>query len=273
MAIITFSRQVAAHGDEIGAEVAKILGFKFIKRTDIEKRIIELGFPEDKMPKYDERKPSFINSMKKDRDIYINLTQYAMLEAASSDNAVFIGRGAFALFKNVKNAFSVRLVADDETRIKRLMDEFNWKENQARSRINESDTNRDGFHKNFYNVDVDEPTNFDMVLNTSLMSDQDCVKLISEYKKIKIEKKIDKEGNLQIQDMFKAQSIINKLMFEYKLKIEFMHAEIHNNVFTLYGVSDSPVVVEQALKIIKTELPVYEIKSSVSIVQDFKTYQ
>ena len=57
MAIITVSRQVAAHGDEVAAELAKILNYKFVTRKDIEKRIVELGFPEEKMLKYDELPP------------------------------------------------------------------------------------------------------------------------------------------------------------------------------------------------------------------------
>ncbi len=46
MAIITLARQVAALGDEVGETLAQKMNYKFIKRTDIEKRIVELGFPE-----------------------------------------------------------------------------------------------------------------------------------------------------------------------------------------------------------------------------------
>ena len=45
MAVIAISRQVAALGDEISTELAKKLGYKFINRTDLEKRIVDLGFP------------------------------------------------------------------------------------------------------------------------------------------------------------------------------------------------------------------------------------
>ena len=44
MAIITISRQVATLGDEIAAAAAKELGYSFITRKKIEKRIVELGF-------------------------------------------------------------------------------------------------------------------------------------------------------------------------------------------------------------------------------------
>ena len=81
MAVITISRQVAALGDEVAGELAKRLGYKFITRKEIEKRIVELGFPENKMPKFDERKPGFFASLTKDRDEYLNYAQYATLSA------------------------------------------------------------------------------------------------------------------------------------------------------------------------------------------------
>ena len=151
MAVITISRQVAALGDEVAGELAKRLGYKFITRKEIEKRIVELGFPENKMPKFDERKPGFFASLTKDRDEYLNYAQYAILEAAEQKNVVIIGRGAFAVLQNVPNNISIRLIADEETRINRLRNEFNWDEKQALQRIQESDANRSGFHSSFYN--------------------------------------------------------------------------------------------------------------------------
>lgn len=59
MAIIAISRQVAALGDEISTELAKKLGYKFINRNELEKRIVDLGFPAEKLKKYDEKKPGF----------------------------------------------------------------------------------------------------------------------------------------------------------------------------------------------------------------------
>ena len=40
MAIISFSRQVAAWGDEVAASLAEKLNYRFVKRTDIEKQIV-----------------------------------------------------------------------------------------------------------------------------------------------------------------------------------------------------------------------------------------
>ena len=273
MAIITLSRQVAAHGDEIAQTLAKKLNYKFIKRTDIEERIIDLGFPKDKMPKYDERKPGFFASLAKDRDAYINLTQYALLEAAAKKNVIVIGRGAFAVLKNAPNEIAVRFISDEKTRMQRLMKEFNWDEKHAKQRITESDLNRDGFHKNFYNVEVSNPENYDMVLNTSIMSDELCAKVISDYVSAKVTPEIEKKGDVYISKMLKAQEIVNKLIFEEKINIEFMHADIEDDTFVLYGVTDSAGIIEQALSKIKQEMPDLKVRSSVSVVHDFKAFQ
>ena len=84
MAIIAISRQVAALGDEISASLAQKTGYRFINRQEIEKRIVDLGFPEDKLKKYDEKKPGFFASLVKDRDEYLNYLQTAVLEAAEN---------------------------------------------------------------------------------------------------------------------------------------------------------------------------------------------
>ena len=273
MAVITLSRQVAAHGDEVAEILAKKLNYKFITRKEIEERIIELGFPKSKMLRYDERKPGFFASLVKDRDEYLYYVQLAILEAAEEKNVIIIGRGAFAVLQKVPNNISVRLVADEATRIKRLEDEFKWTKKQALQRMQESDSNRAGYHSNFYNVDVQDDTLFHAVINTGLVSEEGAADLIARLVEESVTVEQESKGNKVIEDMLKAQKIINKLYFEYKLNIDFMHATIEDKTVILHGVSDSPAVVEQALRIIKNEMPNYEAKSAISIVHDFKTYQ
>lgn len=273
MAVITLSRQVAAHGDEVAEILAKKINYKFFTRKEIERKIIELGFPESKMPKYDERKPSFFASLAKNRDEYLYYAQLAILEAAAQENVIIIGRGAFAVLQGIPNNVSIRLVADERTRVSRLMKEFNWNEKQALQRIQESDDNRAGFHLNFYNVNVTDNSMFDAVLNTGTLSLENTAEIIAQIVEKTITSADELKGTKQIQEMLKAQRIINKLYFEYKINIDFMHASIEDKTVILHGVSDSPAIVEQALRTIKHEMPDYDVKSMVSIVHDFKTYQ
>ena len=101
MAVITISRQVAALGDEIATATANKLGYTFVDRKQIERRIVELGFPQEKLAKYDERRPGFFASLAKDRDEYLNYLQLAVLEAASKGDCILIGRGSFIILEEL----------------------------------------------------------------------------------------------------------------------------------------------------------------------------
>ncbi len=273
MAIITISRQVAALGDEIADAEAKKLGYTFVNRKQIEKRIVELGFPAEKLNRYDERKPGFFASLAKDRDEYLNYLQYAVLEAASGGNCILIGRGAFIILEGVQNLVSFRFVSDDDVRLLRLKNEFNWHDKQAQARITESDNNRRGFHKSFFNLENEDPQHFLLTLNTSKLSLEESVRIIETVVKGYITPQKETEGTKRVQELFKGQSLVNHLLFDYHLNINFLRASVENQVVTLHGVSDSQGIAERAVQAAAKILPSCEIKNAISVVQDFKSYQ
>jgi cytidylate kinase len=272
MAIITISRQVAALGDEIATALAKELGYTFIDRKMIERRLLELGFPEDKLKKYDEKKPGFFASLAKDRDEYLDYLQTAVLESALTNNCILIGRGAFAILEDIPNRIAVRFVAKDSDRISRLMREFDWDEKQAQARIDESDANRFGFHKSFFNLVHDDPAFFHMVLNTGLVDIITGVNVLAGLVKNLVTPEKEAAGKIKIENMLKAQRLVNRLIFEYRLNINFLHAVIHDKTLILQGVADSAALSEKAVAIASTLLEDYSIESAISVVQDFKAY-
>ena len=69
----------------------------------------------DKLKKYDERKPGFFASLVKDRDEYLDYLQTAVLDAASEGDCILIGRGSFAILEDLPNLVSFpRLFHDSE---------------------------------------------------------------------------------------------------------------------------------------------------------------
>ena len=271
MAVITISRQVAALGDEIAAATAKKLNYRFINRMEIEKRITDLGFPAENLKKYDERKPGFFASLAKNRDEYLDYLQTAVLEAASEGDCILIGRGAFIILDQLPNLIALRFVAKDSIRVERLMKEFSWDEKQARQRITESDTNRLGFHKSFFNLENEEPSHFHVVMNTGFLISKFASDIITGwFNYITTDKRSCRKEKLE--ELLKAQRLVDTLIFEYKLNINFLRAVINGKTVVLQGVADSTALVEKAVAISAKILPDYKIESAVSIVQDFKAY-
>lgn len=272
MAVITISRQVAALGDEISSALAKKLNYTFVDRKMIEKRLIELGFSADKLKKYDERKPGFLASLAKDRDEYFNYLQTAIFEAAAQDNCVLIGRGSFIILEELQHRFSVRLVASVPVRLSRLVKEFNWSEKQAQQRIAESDANRLGFHKSFFNLANEDPACFHMTLNTGFADIDAIVDSIASLSQKVITPECEALGKKKIVDLLAAQRLVNKLVFEYKLPVSFLRAVINDDVLSLQGVADSAAIAEQVVVVASKLMPDKKVESCISIVQDFKSY-
>jgi cytidylate kinase len=272
MAIVTISRQVAAFGDEIATALSKEMGYKFIDRKMIEKRLLELGFPAEKLKKYDERKPGFFASLAKDRDEYLDYLQTAVLEAARDGDCILIGRGAFVILDSLPNRIAVRFVAENSERLSRLMREFDWDEKQAQARIDESDSNRFGFHKSFFNLVNEDPAFFHLVVNTASVDIVTAVTLISTLIRRLVTPEKEAEGKAKVARLLTAQRLVNRLIFEHKLNINFLTASIKETSIILQGVADSAALAERAVALASSMMPEYEVESAISVVQDFKSY-
>ena len=272
MAVLTISRQVAAFGDEIAAATAERIGYRFVTRTDIERRIVELGFPAEKLRKYDERKPGFFASLTKDRDEYLDYVQTAILETAADGNVILIGRGSFIILEDLPNHLAFRFIAPDDIRLERLKREFSWSDKQALKRIQESDANRLGFHKSFFNYGCTNPALFHLVINTGMLDVGSAATMIAETVKATMTPEKEAAGQKRVEELLIGQRIVNMLVFDYHLGISFLRAGIKDKKVTLQGVADSTAVVDRAMAIAASELPGYTVESAVSVVQDFKAY-
>lgn len=272
MAVITISRQVAALGDEIAAAAAKKLGYVFIDRGQIEQKIINSGFPKEKLPKYDERKPGFFSSLAKDCDEYLYYLRLAVLEAASQNNCILIGRGSFAILNEIPNKISFRFVSDNAVRQQRLQKEFNWTEKQAQNRIAESDANRAGFHKCFFNVENDSSVLYDAVLNTGTLTIDEAVSIIEVLVKTRMNQKIENKGEEKLKNLLEGQRLVNRLIFDFHSEVKFLQADVENGKIILKGVADSHVIADKTVNAAAKILPTYMVESGITIVQDFKTY-
>lgn len=269
MAIITISRKIASFGDETAAALAKLLGYTFVTRKMIEEKLRERGIPEDALKKYDEKKPTFWASLSRERDMYMDVLRETVFDEAQHDNRIFIGRGGFAILAGIPGCYSARLVATDCERLKRLEKEFSWNEDQARQRMNESDQNRDGFHKCFFNVEIENPAIYNIVLTTDMISAETAAEII----KAAFEKTITPELASQTQNAIKAkllgQRIVNAIAFEHKLPIYFLDAQVTDAEIILHGISESAQHTEKAIETAKAMSDGLPIKSQITFVSSY----
>lgn len=275
MPVIAISRQIASYGDEIAKELSKQFGYTFFDRKMLEADLLSRGITEKNLHKYDERKPGFIDSLARERDEYFDLLREAIYERAKAGNCIFIGRGAHAILKDVPSCYSVRLVAHEDVRIKRLMNEFNSTEKAAVALLRESDTNRSGFHKCFFNIEVDDPVQYHMFLNTAGITPEQGAKIIQAGCQSTIAAEKDAEGVAKINRLLEAQKIVNHLSFTLKVPVHFLEAvfsDDDDNTLVLHGVAETASAIDTAISAARKLAPGRNIESVISAVHDYRTF-
>lgn len=272
MAIITISRKIASYGDETALELAKSLGYKFIDKKDLENDLMSRGISETNLKRYDERKPGFWASLSRDRDEYFDYLRETVYEYAQNGNCIFIGRGGFALLQGIPGCYAVRLVASDKMRVLRLMKEFDWPEKKAHALMIESDNNREGFHRCFFDMKHEDAAYYHLVLNTDFITPQLASDIISHACLATISTEEDQKGLKRISELLLGQKIVNHIAFNQELSIYFLDAEVSDTQIVLHGVADSVMCIDKAVKIASEMSEGRTVASQLSMVNEYKPY-
>jgi cytidylate kinase len=179
MAVIAISRELGSLGSEIGRKVAQQLGYEFVDRQTLEAVFRQYG-----LTKYDD----LTSTMPSLRDIIdsTNLLIVSMLNEmqealAQRGNVVILGRGSFAILNDYEDVLCVRIQAPASTRVERIMKRRGLTNKQdAADLIKNDDTIRGRFVQLFYAKQWDQESHFDLVLDTSTVSEDMAVSWIVE---------------------------------------------------------------------------------------------
>jgi cytidylate kinase len=269
MAVITISRELAALGDETAKELAKQLNYSFIDRFALEECIKSYGVTGQKLKKYDERKPSFWASLSQDRDDYIHYLKSAVLNKAKDGDCIIIGRGAFAILNALPGVVPVHLISSNDVRIARVKSYFHCDEKHAQKIILQSDQDRAGFHKYFFEIDWKDTSNYHLTINTSHLHPVICAELIKNLLVNTVDNETENLFRIRMKDLILAQSIIHHVLYEREIAIHFLEASVSLGRACLFGVASSASIADAAV-IAAKELPSIEsVQSEIQVVHEY----
>jgi len=118
---------------------------------------------------------------------YLRPLMEIVLAIGAHGAAVILGRGA-NLILDPERGFSARIVAPLEYRVKATVDRLNLTNEDARERVAEIDQARDEFIRGHFQRDTNDPTNYDIVLNTAQLDQDSAVWIIEEAFRKKMER-------------------------------------------------------------------------------------
>ncbi|MBD3307756.1 BON domain-containing protein [candidate division KSB3 bacterium] len=236
MAIITISRQFGSLGTIIAKQMNQELKYDYLDKLKLENILVsEYGIPEENIERYDERKPAFWDIFSSNKDKYLHFLKTVLYDFASHGDCMIIGRGGEVLLKDVPGILHVRVIAPTELRIARVKERYSYSDHLAEKIVRRSDHDRIGFHKFFFHVNWEDPSLYDLVINTGIFSVEMAVELIKKSLDLLGLEAQQDAAKRKLSDLCLGQKIMTQIAYEERVPIQFLETHVEHGIATLRG--------------------------------------
>jgi cytidylate kinase len=196
--VVTVSRQIGAEGTRVAERVAAALAFRLADRELAASVAARAGIRPEDAAALEERTPGFLERFLRasaaelpdafvppsgapgdsEEARLVRATRALVRELAAEGRVVIVGRGAFAILGAEPGALHVRIVAPREARVRRLAERLGTDAKAAASLLARSDAERARYFEAYHGLDVNDPTHFDLVLNTARLGVEGAAALV-----------------------------------------------------------------------------------------------
>lgn len=243
MAILTLSRQSGSFGTQIAKTLAEALKYRFLDKESLEKALSEHGVSPASLEKYDEKRPSFWEIFSSERDRYLHFLKTVIYEFARQGSGIILGRGGQYLLAGIPVVYHIRIIAPLETRIERITAGYNCNPRQAEQIIRHSDHARAGFHRFFFNINWEDSSLYDLIVNTKNLSLEASADLMRQMVRLSSTKELERQRERRLDDLCLKQSVETAILYTEKVPVKFLETEVRDGAVTLNGTVNSRAAV------------------------------
>lgn len=180
MAIIAMTHEMGSLGSTIARTVAEKLGYTYLRQDIIREAAREFHVVEEKLREAVEARPGLFEMVRESArrsQIFITAEVY---EEALKDNVIIMGRWSTILLRGVPHAVCIRTLSPLNQRIQRIAEREQITEEKARRRIARYDEGVRYRIKQFFDVEWEDPTLYDLSLNTGRLSVETAIAQVAE---------------------------------------------------------------------------------------------
>src|SRR5438128_568789 len=261
MAIIVVSHQKGAGGPEIGMALSQRLGYRYVDQELLQDAVRRYGLDGDKRSHLDESKPTFFERFDTETRHHITVLQTTLLELAELDNAVFMRGGGQWLLRGVPHVLRVRIIAPFEHRVKQWIKRVASMTGEtphpraAAEFVRRDDLEKSGRMRYLYEVDIADPTLYELVVNTEKMK-YDAVVAILEAVVRRPDMATTEAGRQMVASRALASRVQVALATHPETRRYRITVEAHGGVVTLEGTA----ALERAVEVARSVPGVREVK-------------
>ena len=262
MAIIVISHQMGAGGPEVGMALAQRLGYRYVNQELLLDAARRYGLAEERLSHLDESKPTLFERFDTETRQHITVLQTTLLEFAELDNAVLMRGGGQWLLRGVPHALRVRIMASFEHRvkqwIKRTAEMTGETPNQraAADFVRRDDAEKSGRMKYLYEVDVADPTLYELIVNTEKLRHDAVVEVLERLVR-RPEMATTDEGRQLVASRALASRVQVALATHPETRRYRITVEAHGGTVTLEGTA----ALDRAVEVARSVPGVREVKT------------
>ncbi|CCK78173.1 cytidylate kinase-like family protein [Desulfobacula toluolica] len=183
--VITISRECGSQGCEVAERLCSETGLDLFDKKILEAMVDISKTNRGLLETLDERSmnivddiiSNFVNEHHLWADEYSKLLLKILTTIGKHGNAVILGRGANCVLKG-KNVLRVKIVAPMTVRRNQTQKCHGMNLDDAMKHMVSTDSNRTAFVKRYFNCDANDPSNYDLILNTGTLSVEKAVQII-----------------------------------------------------------------------------------------------
>jgi hypothetical protein len=197
MTVVAISAAYGTRSGQIGPALADRLGAPFVDRAIAHRVARRLDVSIDAAVKNWEPAPrSFVERMVSaflgadtvapvgpppdivTAEDFRRATERAVLEQAATGEGVILGRGCVAVLQQAPGVLRVRLTGPADRRLEQAIKASAQTESQARDTMNHLDRYHAEYLKQFYGVNIDDPTMYHLTIDATALDNDACVSLM-----------------------------------------------------------------------------------------------
>src|SRR5687767_5692104 len=180
MSILAISETVGSGGTEIGRALATALGWEFADREIITKAAESFREDVSELRHATEEKPTLWDRFRQSQHRYATYVEATVLEMAARDNVVLVGRASTVILRGVRHALRARVIAPELVRAQRIEQQLGLTPEAALDSVRHADHDLAARVRFLYHVDWNDPSLYDVVLNTERLSVTRAVAVLRE---------------------------------------------------------------------------------------------
>jgi cytidylate kinase len=253
MAIVTISHAAFTGGSAIAEQVAAALNYRSVNREVLIEASQRYGIPEAKFEEVLETQGHWWERWLESLRLYRITLQAAMCEVAQPGNLVYHGRAGQELFPGIRHVLKVLIVASMDYRIEQVKAQRGLADESARQFLKDLDRVRGRRLRALFNIDWQDPTGYDLILNTSRITAEMAACLIAEAAR-RPEYRPTPQSEKAFQDLTIAARVQAALITSPKTRNVILNVTSDDGRVNISGILADPDLEKEIVRVTK-EVP------------------